>query len=192
MSLCAKYIKNPTDCQLPEQEVEKLNQYIFNEYNNVTKNFSLSPDNTYYKNNSNCCKDTNCWSISDPRLYDQVRGFNVCLDSPPLSLNIDKNLRNLNYPQKPQTYGKLEDINLGDVKYYYNTDVHQPFSTVNFTIPTEVNKKMFVDPMTSVKPEYSRTKLIYGIGCDQETRDQLAFREDMIERLLRKQNQRLF
>ena len=187
MSLCAKYIKNTTNCsEIPNQDLylKSYRQTLNDNRNVVTKQFALNYDKSYYPVSSTE------WSSCDPRLVDQVRGIKTTLSRPPLKLDVNCDLTNIDYNGKVTSYPTLNDINIGDYIYYYNEDLSQPFIPTNFSIPARIKKELFIDPMTSVKPQYYREKEIYSVGCDQPTRDQLTFREDMMERFLRKPNQR--
>ena len=186
MSCCPKYIPNVRNCSdiPPENQRVKTLTQEFNDNNiTVSKKFAYSADSSYYPD-----KNHN-WSSCDPRLFDQVRGFKTSLSRPPYKLDINCNLTNIDYEGKPNTYNKIQDINIGNRIYYYNRELAQPYIPTNFSIPSNIDKDLFIDPMTSVKPIYNRRKLIYGVGCNQPTRDQLVFREDMMERILRVPNQ---
>ena len=188
MSSCAKYIPNTLNCgDIPQQDerIKTIRQNLYPQMVTVTDQFALVPDSTFYY-----LSDENCWGSCDPRLNSPVLGMKTALSRPPLTIGVDCDLQNIDYRGKPTTYNRLQDINIGDTIYYYNKFLAQPYTPINFSIPTEINKEIFVDPMTSVKPQYYREKNIYSIGCNQPTRDTLAFREDMTERFLRKPNQR--
>lgn len=188
MSSCAKYIPNTLSCgDIPHQDerLKTIRQNIYPSLVTVTDQFSLAPDSTFYYSPSE-----SCWGSCDPRLNSPVRGMKTYLSRPPLSLDIGCDLKNIDYNGGPTTYNKIQDINVGDTIYYYNRFLAQPYSPVNFSIPADINKEIFIDPMTSSKPQYYREKMVYGIGCNQPTRDTLVFREDMTERFLRKPNQR--
>ena len=188
MSSCAKYIPNTLSCgDIPHQDerLGTLRQNLIPKEVTVTRDFALNMDPSFYY-----LPEEKCWGSCDPRLNSPVLGMKTTLSRPPLKLDLDCDLTNIDYKGKPTTYNSIGDINIGDTVYYYNKILAQPYIPVNFSIPTYINKEIFVDPMTSVKPQYYREKNIYSVGCDQPTRDALAFREDMTERFLRKPNQR--
>ena len=188
MSNCARYIPNTLDCGDIPEEYERLitfRQNLKPDNVMVTRQFALSPDNTFTYD-----IESGCWESCDPRLNSPVRGMKTGLSRPPLKLDVNCNLTNIDYPGKPTSYNKLQDINIGDTVYYYNKFLAQPYTPVNFSIPAKVDMEIFVDPMTSVKPQYFRKKDLYGLGCNQPTTDTMVFREDMTERFLRKDNQR--
>lgn len=187
MSSCAKYIKPTYECQdilsgYTREAILKQNRDTAN-YNIYTKNFSLQPDTSFYKT------PQGLWTSCDPRLSDPVRGLKTSLSTPPLKVDIGCNLQNRCSEAKPQVYTTIADINLGDSIYYYNTEMSQPYKKINYSIPVDIDKEIFVDPMTSVKPIYFRRKDVYSIGDYQPTRDELCFREDIMERYMRKYNQ---
>ena len=187
MSSCAKYIPNTLSCgDIPHQDerLQTIRQNLYPQEVAVTNQFALSPDPTFYY-----LPDQGCWGSCDPRLNSPVLGMKTTLSRPPLKVDVNCDLTNIDYAGKPTTYNRIQDINVGDSIYYYNKFLAQPYIPINFSIPTDINKEIFTDPMTSVKPQYYREKNIYSVGCNQPTRDTLAFREDMTERFLRKSNQ---
>jgi hypothetical protein len=186
MSFCAKYVPNTTSCcNIPPQDeyLYTIRQNLNSKLVPVTKEFALDADPCYYQ------LPDKTWSSCDPRLIDQVRGIKTSLSRPPFKVDVNCQLSNINYNGTITNYNNLANVNIGDYVYYYNKDLAQPFIPQNFSIPSEIKKEIFIDPMTSVKPQYYREKRIYSIGCDQPTKDQLTFREDMTERFLRKANQ---
>jgi hypothetical protein len=200
MSFCAQYVPNTTECSnIPPQDqfLKNFSQNLVSQQIPITKQFALGIDPSFYPVSGGCgiinSQSQNqpyTWGSCDPRLMDQVRGFKTTLSRPPYKLNVNCDLTNIDYDGSVTTYKNLADINVGDRIYYYNRDLAQPFIPENFSIPANIRKEIFIDPMTSVKPQYYRDKKVYSVGCDQTTRDQMVFREDMMERFLRKPNQR--
>jgi hypothetical protein len=81
------------------------------------------------------------------------------------------------------------DSNLGNVRYYYS-DVDS-YRSPNFIIRNKVDHVDFVDPMDKVYSEYPRTASLEDVH-DQVQTDWMAksteFREDIMEKLMRKNN----
>ena len=81
------------------------------------------------------------------------------------------------------------DSDLGQVRYYY-TDV-DAYRSPNFVIRNKVDQVDFVEPMGNVSSMYLRTAALDDVN-DQVHDDWMTrsteFREDIMERLMRKQN----
>ena len=106
------------------------------------------------------CPTLNCkksWASWDPRLINVPHAQNLVLDKPPLDASIelkniytDKNL--LNY--KPQRYKTYSDIKTGQISYYIDKEIQDPFFKPVFADPSQTTSLLFKDPMGSIKPEY--------------------------------------
>jgi hypothetical protein len=81
------------------------------------------------------------------------------------------------------------DVNLGQIKYYYS-DV-DAYKSPNFIIRNKVDHVDMIDPMDRVYSEYPRTASLEDVN-DTVHDDWLAksteFREDMMEKIMRKNN----
>lgn len=121
---------------------------------------------------------------NDARVVDQ-RGMRIILDRPALvgEVNMDDvyNIDNKGYGGTYETYNQ---INNGNVMYYVDQSVSQPFYDPVYTLSSTVKKEILLDPMTNPKPEYSKTvdSTLYGVVNDQYARDQLTFREELMSR----------
>ena len=90
-------------------------------------------------------------------------------------------------------YRSYVDVNLGNVQYYYS-DI-DAYRDPNFGTRSKVDFIDFVDPMGRVKPEYSRDVGLNDVKKtvhNQFDADNIYFREDLMERLMRKRNQELW
>uniref|UniRef100_A0A6C0I5D6 Minor capsid protein P9 transmembrane helices domain-containing protein n=1 Tax=viral metagenome TaxID=1070528 RepID=A0A6C0I5D6_9ZZZZ len=90
-------------------------------------------------------------------------------------------------------YRSYVDINLGNVQYYYS-DI-DAYRDPNFGTRSKVDFIDFVDPMGRIKPEYSRQVGLNDVKenvQNQYDADSIYFREDLMERLMRKRNQELW
>jgi len=90
-------------------------------------------------------------------------------------------------------YRSYVDVNLGNVQYYYS-DI-DAYRDPNFGTRSKVDFIDFVDPMGRIKPEYSRDVGLNDVKKtvhNQYDADNIYFREDLMERLMRKRNQELW
>jgi len=123
---------------------------------------------------------------SDGRIIDSVRNMKTILDKPAETgfVDMDKvsTFDNSNYGGPYKTYS---DIKNGQIAYYVDPSVSQPFFSPVYTLSSTVDKTIFKDPMDSVKPQYYKnpiTSTLHNVSNDQFTRDQLFFREDLMSR----------
>jgi len=90
-------------------------------------------------------------------------------------------------------YRSYVDVNLGNVQYYYS-DI-DAYRDPNFGTRSKVDFIDFVDPMGRIKPEYSREVGLNDVKENVQSQydaDSIYFREDLMERLMRKRNQELW
>jgi hypothetical protein len=124
---------------------------------------------------------------SDSRVIDPVRNIKTILDKPAevgsVDMDLVGNFDNSNYGSVYRTYS---DIKNGQIAYYVDPSISQPFFAPVYTISSYVDKIIFKDPMDSVKPEYIKTPVTSTLNstepCSQTTRDALFFREDLMSR----------
>ena len=120
----------------------------------------------------------------DSRMVD-ARGMRMSLDKPAMVGAVDMDdvykIDNSGYGGVYQTYG---DINNGNIAYYVDQSVSQPFFDPVDTLSSTVNKTVIMDPMTNPKPEYSKMvdSTLRSVVDDQYARDQLTFREELMTR----------
>jgi len=124
--------------------------------------------------------------VQDGRVVDSARNIRMVLDKPAEVGAVDmdqvSNFDNSNYGS---VYKSYSDIKNGQISYYINNDVAQPFISPVYTLSSYVDKTIRIDPMDSPKPEYIKTPIsstLYSVSKDQSTRDQLSFREDLMSR----------
>lgn len=122
---------------------------------------------------------------SDGRIIDAVRDIKTILDKPAevgnVNMDIVSTFDNSNYASNYRTYS---DIKNGQISYYEDPSISQPFFSPVYTLSSYVDKTIFRDPMGSIKPEYIKTPIsstLYS-ACPglQSTRDELFFREDLM------------
>jgi len=123
---------------------------------------------------------------NDGRVVDVIRNIPVVLDKPAVSGSVRPNdvssFDNRNYLSEYKSYS---DIKNGQITYYTDSSIDQPFNSPVYTISSMVDKVIRKDPMDSVKPEYIKTPIsttLHHISRDQNTRDALSHREDLMSR----------
>lgn len=132
----------------------------------------------------------------DPRLKDVMRGgYNMELNVPVY----DANWKSFNRPMandiQTKEYSNYSDINGGQISYYVDDYLTQPYFSPNYQVRSTIHPKVFVDPMGSLKPEYNRMpvmttpKYLSDYRFDQ---DQMGFREDIMSLQSRKRDQQDF
>jgi len=104
------------------------------------------------------------------------------------------------YSNKMNDYGKgytdLSSINAGQIQYYTMSDTSDAYFKPNFVTPAVVTHEIFKDPMGVYRPQYNRQSLQdYSYKqscpdeCDSATHDSLEFRQELMEKQMRKANQ---
>lgn len=138
---------------------------------------------------------------SDPRLIYSPYGTTMILDTVPMDSSIklgdiydDPRLKN--YGRDYRTYS---DISAGQISYYIDKSIEEPFFSPNFISSTEVKAELYKDPMSSIKPEYNRYPLKNDNPITSEKRkfdyclswiqDSTEFREDLMSKQMSKHNE---
>lgn len=120
----------------------------------------------------------------DSRMVD-ARGMRLELDQPAKIGAVDMDdvykIDNSGYGGVYPTYVAM---NNGNISYYVDKSVSQPFFDPVYTLTSNVEKQIFMDPMTNPKPEYTKTvqSTLNSVVNDQYARDQLSFREELMSR----------
>jgi len=100
------------------------------------------------------------YTSPDPTLIDTARGILVPLDRPPI--DADVKLCDI-YDEKYTGYGKnysgYSDISAGQITYYVDKSIKDPYFQPNFVSSAEVIGDVYKDPMGAMKPEYQRNPL---------------------------------
>lgn len=135
-------------------------------------------------------------------LIDQARAQKLILDRPNFigTLPVGDVPHDQIYTRNIDKYGhdylNYNTIKGGNVQYYISTDLSQPYFKPNFTIPAVIDSVDKIDPMGNIKPQYNRKQMTEYMWnrcnedqCDSSTHDMLQFREDLMERQMRKMNQ---
>jgi hypothetical protein len=96
-------------------------------------------------------------------------------------------------PRQTSNYQSLSDISAGDVQYYIDPTISQPFYSPVFATIYDKNAACFVDPMNNVRPQYQGSvgnvprptaPIVTGLLSSQ--RDSLYHREDLMKLQQRK------
>jgi hypothetical protein len=146
--------------------------------NTFLNKLGLSPMTDYHKMGD---KYMYGW---DSRMVD-ARGLRLELDQPAkigaINMNDVYKIDNKGYGGVYNTYS---DINNGNVVYYVDQSISQPFFDPVYTLSANVEKNILLDPMNNPKPDYKKNvqSTLYGVVNDQYARDQLSFREELMSR----------
>lgn len=210
-----KYVNNLalTECSIPLQfDSTNMLMYDQNEqpsifttpdkYNIMNPNFGL-----YYApfRKMDCPKAPQYTVMNreyDPRLYDPIRNINMFLDRPPFQGDLTDNrgyqmLENVYNPQYIREgygrgYSTYADIDAGQNMYYLSEgSVNDAYFDPVFIIRNKTDKVLYRDPMSAIKPQFFRTpftETLKYISNDQQTRDTLSFREDIMSHQMSKMN----
>lgn len=156
----------------------------------LQKNMDIENARDFFKTG-----ETTCSSL-DPRLIDTVRNIRLDLDRPPLQARNVQPLQHIyddcNNRIRPQFYGGYSDIYPGDIRYYVDPTLAQAYDEPIYIIKSAVQPFIFQDPMGGMKPQYDKIPLFreqVNISPYSFDQDQMSFREDLMARQSRLQNQ---
>jgi hypothetical protein len=171
----------------------------FNGCDSTRNTFSMGPDNTFIGTN--------------PLLFNAARAQRLALDRPnytgkPLGNVGEKNPSGNSllahvYSSAYTNYGKdylpdYSNVNTGQIQYYVNSDIAEPYYEPVFVTPAKVHKVLYTDPMGVQKPEYNRESSAPYMfnacdssaeNCLSSTHDALEFRQELMEKQMAKVNQ---
>ena len=152
-----------------------------------------------------CKNDFNCpttqYIANDPRLRNAATGQTLTLNVPPITSGMK--LREIPVQKRLDGYGQnyktYSDINAGQILYYVDKSIQQPFFTPNFVSPAETTRVLYQDPMDAMKPEYIRKPVFNTnpVGPQRDVyEDGLSFlqdtnshREDILSKQMAVRNQ---
>lgn len=142
---------------------------------------TLTRSTTYHK-------EGNCYIGTNPRLFDSARAMYMPLKEPNLEVDFPLMTTDAIYKQPQQRSGLMqyEDIKYGQNQYYIDPQMN-PFPHPIYV--SQLPQHIFIhrDPMGQHRNEYRRFHYNEEFfGCQQETRDALLFREDLLENQSRK------
>jgi hypothetical protein len=132
----------------------------------------------------------------DPRLIDVMRGgYSMQLNVPVYDATWKSFNRGLGNKIGTQQYSSYTDIDGGQVSYYVDDYLTQPYFAPNYQIRSQIQPRVFIDPMGSLKPEYNRVPILQTASYISDYRfdqDQIGFREDIMSLQSRKRDQEDF
>lgn len=205
-----QYARNPSNqtfnnfiCRYPIQSCQNIRNDIepdFSKtgYDDLNAPCTISPffcpENT---SSNDCANPVYVSNINDARIFDGARGILTKLDSVPLQTYYD--LINDNVSLNPYLdgygigYRDYSQIKEGQVQYYVDKSLAQPFYDPVYAIPSQSIGYNWQDPMSSVKPQflksYPDTTKYSNLSAIDDTS---KFREDIIARQQRTHNQRKY
>lgn len=120
----------------------------------------------------------------DSRMVD-ARGMRLELDQPAKvgAVNMD-DVYKIDNSGYGGVYSDYTAINNGQIAYYVDKSISQPFFDPVYTLTSTVDKQILLDPMNNPKPDYSKSvnSSLHSVVKDQSSRDQLSFREELMSR----------
>tara|TARA_A100001011_G_scaffold398765_1_gene504350 strand:+ start:96 stop:878 length:783 start_codon:yes stop_codon:yes gene_type:complete len=141
---------------------------------------------------------------NDPRLYHAPTSSWLTLDQAPINGSVSLETLPINpYLDKyGQYYKSYSDINAGQIQYYIDKSVEEPFFRPNFVDSNIAFSSLYQDPMGSIKPQYK----LKPIKCDDPTgptrnnysgslsfiQDTTNQREDIMSKQMWRQNQQKY
>jgi hypothetical protein len=137
----------------------------------------------------------NVYTSCDPRLINQVRNTRLPLDRPPFDTTVQKSdIHSSNF--KTDGYENYKDISVGQITYYVDRSIEDTYNKPNFVNKETVTKKVYVDPMSGLNPQYVRetsyrnpytqqNRYKYGLSFLEDT---TAQREDIMSKQMGRQN----
>ena len=138
----------------------------------------------------------------DGRLVDVPRGSLLMrFHSPPIDgkVRLDE-IYDDKYTNYGQGYTSYDDINAGQILYYNDASIEDPFFGPNYVTSAWVDGYLYKDPMTAMKPQYMRTPVRKNDPIRTGTRkeyegglswleDSLSHRQDIMSLQMRKGNE---
>lgn len=155
-----------------------------------------------------CERDKGCKTVyasSDPRLVSSSHNGQVLtLDRPPIddSMQLKDICSDKNLNCYGQNYRNYFDVNAGQIMYYVDGSISDPFFTPVFSTQARVFSTVYKDPMGSLKPHYYREPLKCNnpldtthdtyVGGLSWMQDSDSFREDIMSKQMSRINQQRY
>lgn len=138
-------------------------------------------------------------TVPDDRLYDTSRNYNMTLDIPPIQVYYDLKHDNMDGSKKLRNYGRryvdYASVNAGQIQYYIDKDISQPFFSPVYGMPSKTTGYMWRDPMGTLKPQFEKdfdnTRLQH-VNMLSSIEDTTKHRDDIIARQQRTHNERRY
>ncbi len=129
------------------------------------------------------------WVSTDPRLVSSAHsGQRIALDAPPINGKLQPHDIPRDRPGYKDIYNGYPEIGGGQIRYYIDKELAEPFINPLFIKPEVVRRENYVDPMGSCKPHYYRASLDTK-NCLNWIRDSQFHREDLMSKQLWRRNQ---
>jgi len=138
------------------------------------------------------CSDTVCATYCDPRVRDARTGDLIKLDRVPYTGHTAlENVYNEDLRGYGKNYRSYQDIHAGQIRYYVPEEDKEFNQRPVYTLESNTVQTIREDPMGGLIPEYKREPLSRGIlnaSRYQDTRDQLQYRENIMDGIMWQQN----
>jgi hypothetical protein len=138
----------------------------------------------------------NVYIRDDPRPMNYATKQALPLNRPPFNGSLPLQMSEIYNPELDKV-GKpaknYSDLYGGDITYYVDEQFTKSLYEPLFTIRSNTSKELYIDPMGSKKPHYGREPLTVNhrnISDYSFDRDQMAFREDILQSNMAQMNQR--
>ena len=136
---------------------------------------------------------------ADDRLYDTSRDYNMKLDIPPIQVYYDLIHDNVSGSKELSGYGKnykdYKSVTGGQIQYYVDKDIAQPFPAPVYAFPTESVGKIYRDPQGTVRPQFEKSfdsERGRRTGMLSFIEDTTKFRDDIISKQQQTHNERRY
>jgi hypothetical protein len=148
---------------------------------------------------------SNRYISADPRLVSNQHNMQrLTLDRPPITgeMKLKDLLHDPVLDKFGQGYKDYTDINAGQILYYNDKSIEDPFFTPNFVTSATTEGVLYQDPMGAMKPQYYRKPLTDNNpmgperseyeGCLSWMQDSLTHRQDLLSKQMLKRNQQRY
>ena len=201
-----------TNCQIPEgfkcadralfyKGIEPTKMEGIKNINPQVMLEKYAPDFFNIQCKNDFCCPTSQFIANDSRLRNNATGDSITLNIPPIDSSM--RLRDIPVSKRLDGYGQnyrtYSDINAGQILYYVDKSIQEPFFSPNFIAPAETSRVVYKDPMDAIKPEYIRKPVFNTnpVGPPRDVfEDDLSFlqdtnahREDIISKQMAVRNQ---
>ncbi len=164
---------------------------------NFAKDFELA-ESSYH------CPEQQYTAYGDSRLVNAARAQTTTLSQPPTdgSMRLNQLAGSTYLDNFGQNYKSYADINAGQIMYYNDTSIEDPYFRPNFITSAKTDGLLYKDPMGAMKPQYTRVPIKddnpLGPKRDEYDgqyswmQDSLNYRQDIMSLQQRKSNQQRY
>lgn len=167
----------------------------------MTQQFARDFHPTSCKERAGCCPEVQ-WASMDPRLVSASHSGQVqTLDRPPITgdMPLCEVAHSKLLDKFGQNYKTYSDVNAGQVAYYTDASIEDPYFSPNFVTSSLATGTLYKDPMGALKPSYKRTPLTDNDpmgperdnyeGCLSWMEDSLSHRQDLMSKQMHRRNE---